>query len=193
MQIELCFSVYNDIIYTIIAAAGGNHVDKVLFEQLNGVYAPLRQRAQAFTARLNSAGHHAAWGWYADHTGKIDGEYCTEHFPIPVIDVAGGSCGGGCDVGFHIDEVFVEFQLTRGQIGSFDFGRLPGSLEVYGAEDYLRDFYHFGMDLQEIPARVLESGEAAVCVCTTLPGDADDSVLMSVVERCLGWKRAENM
>lgn len=60
-------------------------VDTALFQQLNRIYAPLRGRALRLTQALAQKGIGAAWGWYANHSVKVDGEYQAEEFPIPVI------------------------------------------------------------------------------------------------------------
>ena len=162
-------------------------MDKVLFDQLNAAYASLGRRASALKGALEEAGLRAIWNWYAYHSSLIDGEYRMEEFPIPVVDVEGGSHRGGCDVGFHMDEIFVEFQLSCGQAFGFDFGQLPYPFEVYGVEDYLHDFYRPGMDLDGIAARIMASGEKQVGVSLTLPGDTGTAALLAVVKNCRHW------
>ena len=164
-------------------------MDKVLFEQLNSAYAALGRRASALKCALAGAGIPANWNWYAYHSTLIEGEYRTEEFPIPVVDVEGGSHKGGCDVGFHMDEIFVEFQLGFDRAFGFDFGLIPQPFEVYGAEDCLHNFYTAGMDPDGIAARIMESGEREVCVSMLLPGDAETEEILAAVEicrRCLG-------
>ena len=162
-------------------------MDKVLFEQLNAAYASLGRRASALKGALEDAGLRAVWNWYAYHSTLIDGEYRMEEFPIPVVDVNGGCHGGGCDVGFHMDEVFVEFQLTCEQAFGFDFGQLPQPFEVYGVEDYLHDFYRPGMDLDGIASRIMSSGEHRVGVTLTLPGNTEIADLVSMVQDSRRW------
>lgn len=162
-------------------------MDKVLFEQLNAAYASLGRRASALKGALEDAGLRAVWNWYAYHSTLIDGEYRMEEFPIPVVDVNGGCHGGGCDVGFHMDEVFVEFQLTCERAFAFDFGVIPYPFEVYGVENYLQDFYRPGMDADGIAARIMASGEKLVGVSLTLSGSAEKEQLLSVVEQCRRW------
>lgn len=57
-------------------------VDTALFQQLNRIYAPLRGRALRLTQALAQKGIGTAWGWYANHSVKVDGEYQTEEFPF---------------------------------------------------------------------------------------------------------------
>lgn len=162
-------------------------MEKALFEQLNAAYSALGRRASALRGALEDAGIPAVWNWYAYHSTLIDGEYRVEEFPIPVVDAAGGSHQGGCDIGFHMDEMFVEFQMTCERAFGFDFGQLPQPFEVYGVEDYLHDFYRPGMDLDGIAARIMASGEKMVGVSLTLPGNTETAVLVSVVQDCRRW------
>lgn len=153
-------------------------MDQALFEQLNRVYAPLSRRARELKSALEKAGIPAAWEWYAFHSVKVEGEYVTEEFPIPVVTAA-----GLCDVGFDLDHIFLELQLPRERALALDYGKLPPEAEVYGAEAYLEDFYHPGMDRGEIVRRIEESGEATVCITGNFPKETDTEELLKAVRR----------
>ena len=158
-------------------------MDKVLFQQLNQVYAPLRGRAVHLTQALSRNGIDAKWGWYANHSVEVDGEYQTEEFPIPVVDV-----GDLCEIGFNLDGCWLEFQLPRAEALAFDWKQLPRDAEVYGVENYLMDFYHIGMDLSGIAARIEESSEQAVNAALAFPADVEFEILLAAVEDCRRWK-----
>ena len=157
-------------------------LDQRLFEQLNSAYAALGRRASALKVALTEAGERASWNWYAYHSTLIDGEYRVEEFPIPVVEVE-----GLCDIGFHMDEIFVEFRLSFDHAFGFDFGQLPQPFEVYGAEDYFHNFYTDGMDPDGIAARIMGSGEQEVCVSINLPGDTETDVLTALTADCRRW------
>ena len=158
-------------------------MDKVLFQQLNQVYAPLRGRAVHLTQALSRNGIDAKWGWYANHSVEVDSEYQTEEFPIPVVDV-----GDLCEVGFNLDGCWLEFQLSRAEALVFDWGQLPGDAEVYGVENYLMDFYHIGMDRSGVAERIAESTEQAVNAALAFPADVELEALLAAVEDCRRWK-----
>ena len=158
-------------------------MDKALFQQLNQIYAPLRGRANRLARALAEGGLKAEWGWYANHAVKIDGEYQGEEFPIPVMDV-----GDLCEIGFNLDDCWVEFQLSRKAALAFDWAQLPEGAEVYGVEQYLVDFYAAGMDRAGIAGRIAESAEQAVNIALTFPPDVEDSALLAAVEDCRRWK-----
>ena len=158
-------------------------MDKALFQQLNQVYAPLRDRARRLTQALAQQGVEAKWGWYSDHSVLIGGEYQTECFPIPVVDAA-----DLCEIGFQPDGCWLEFQLPRGAALALDWGRLPEDAEVYGVESYLTDFYHAGMDKAGIAGRIAQSTEQAVNAALSFPAGVETETLLAAVEDCRRWK-----
>ena len=166
-------------------------MDIAQLEALNGVYAPLVRRAKALCRSLKETGLSTRWGWYEDHSVFLDGEYRAEAFPIPVLEVEGGCHRGGCDVGLHVDEVFVEVQLPRRAALAFDWSQLPAPFEVYGVDDYLHDFYRAGMDVGGIAGRIGASGEDRVGVSLTFPWDTPDHVLLSAVSHGLRAAQSE--
>ncbi|MDE6259448.1 MAG: DUF3201 domain-containing protein [Oscillospiraceae bacterium] len=154
-------------------------MDKALFQQLNRIYAPLHSRALRLTQALAQRGIKAEWGWYNNHSVRVDGEYQTEEFPIPVVDV-----GGLCEIGLDSDGCWLEFRLPREAALAFDWGRLAEGLEVYGVDDYLLDFYRAGMDIAGIAGRIEASAEQAVNAALYFPADVEDQVLLAAVEDC---------
>ena len=144
-------------------------MDKALFQQLNQIYAPLRGRANRLARALAEGG--------------LKAEYQGEEFPIPVMDV-----GDLCEIGFNLDDCWVEFQLSRKAALAFDWAQLPEGAEVYGVEQYLVDFYAAGMDRAGIAGRIAESAEQAVNIALTFPPDVEDSALLAAVEDCRRWK-----
>ena len=62
------------------------------------------------------------------------------------------------------------------------------SVEVCGVENYLMDFYHAGMDISGIAARIAESTEQAVNTALAFPAEVELETLLSAVEDCRRWK-----
>ena len=96
-------------------------MDRALFQRLNQIYAPLRGRANRLARTLEEGGLKAKWAWYANHSVKVDGEYQTEEFPLPVVDV-----GDLCEIGLNLDECWIECHLPRAAALAFPWARLPG-------------------------------------------------------------------
>ena len=160
-------------------------MDRALFQQLNLIYASLRCRALQLTGALTQTGIQAKWGWYANHSVQVDGEYQTEEFPIPVVDVV-----ELCEIGFNLDGCWLEFQLPRAAALAFDWEQLPEGAEVYGVENYLLDFYRAGMDLAGVAGRIAASAEQAVNTALAFPVDVELEHLLTAVEDCRRWKGA---
>lgn len=156
-------------------------MDRAQFDQLNEIYTPLAGRAEALTRRLKAAGYSVCMGWYANHSVKLEGKYETEVFPIPVVAVDGLG-----DIGFDLDGVFLELQLPREKALDFDYGQLPEGAEVYGAEDYLGNFYRPGMDPEEVLRRIRESREETVCIAMSFPGHTEAGTLYDAVQMWCG-------
>lgn len=96
----------------------------------------------------------------------FNGHYCKgenglfeyEHYPIPVISVA-----GLCDVEIDFDDVGVTAKLGKDAALDFDYGKLRGyPFEAYGVQDYLADYYVDGMTLQQLKANVRASSETEI-------------------------------
>ena len=161
-------------------------MEKTLLEHLNGIFGALSAGAGKLTKTLQEEGLSAFWGWYAFHSVKVEGEYVTEEFPIPVV-----TAGEVCDVGFDLDQIFVELRLPRERALDLDYRKLAPGAEVYGAEEFLEDFYHEGMELGKICGRIRESGETTVCIAGTFPAGTDTQTLARAVRKalaCVGGK-----
>lgn len=159
-------------------------MEKKLLEQLNEIYAPLSHKARELRKALEAEGIHASWGWYAFHSVKVEGEYQTEEFPIPVV-----TAGEVCDLGLDLDRIFLELQLSRERALTLDWEKLSPEAEVYGAEAYLEDFYHPGMDMGDIRRRIEESGEATVCITGNFPKETGVEELLKAVHNALDCVR----
>ena len=155
-------------------------MDRARFEYLNEVFGPLAEGAGKLTKTLQEEGGSATWGWYAFHSIKVEGEYATEEFPIPVV-----TAEEICDVGFDLDQIFVELRLPREKALTLDYRKLAPGAEVYGAEEFLEDFYHEGMEIGEICRRIRESGETTVCIAGTFPAGTSCQILARAVGEAL--------
>ncbi len=140
-------------------------------ELLNTVYEPLCSHSKALCSYLKEEGISCTRGFYNLHAVRKGDGFFTEHFPIPVVTAQGLG-----DFGFELDHVFFEAVLPREKALSFDFSSLACAhdVEVYGAEDFLTDFYHAGMDIEGLPSRIEKSAEREVCLslkfaCNTPP------------------------
>lgn len=135
-------------------------MDTRRMEILNREYEPLRSHTHKMLKALTAAGLEYEWGYFAQHTVRNGEEWFFEHYPIPVITVRGMG-----EIGFDLNQTFVEFKMDRVKALSFDFTQLKGfAFEVYGIQEYLNDFYNARQSIQEIHDKIRGSDEEEVGV-----------------------------
>lgn len=65
---------------------------------------------------------------------------------------------GFCDVEIHLDYIAVTTKLSRQNALGNTFAKVSGyEFEAFGVEDYLSDYYHKGMSIQEMKKNILLS------------------------------------
>lgn len=83
-------------------------------------------------------------------------------------------------MGLSIDgRAWLELHIPREQALRLDYEALVKSfpqLEIYGAQDYLTDFYHVGMEAQAVLNRVESSGEKEIHLCFFLESGDEKNV-----------------
>lgn len=127
---------------------------------LNREYEPLRMHTHRMVHALAQSGYPCTWGFFAQHSIRNGADWFFEHYPIPVITME-----NVCEIGFDIQQTFVEFKLKREQAITFDFTQFSGiAFEVYGVVDYLNDFYHADRDIDQIHAEIEKSDEKEIGV-----------------------------
>jgi len=126
-------------------------MDTSRMEMLNREYEPLRAHTHQVLKALKASQFEYEWGYFAQHSVR-NGEACFfEHYPIPVITVR-----GICEIGFDLNQTFIEFVLGKAKALELDFTQLQGfDFEVYGMKEYLSDFYNSQMDIKDLHARIL--------------------------------------
>ena len=136
-------------------------MNEEMFHLLNSIYQPLCEKSQEIKRRLEEAGFSITSGFYNSHYIKCQGEYVREYFPIPVLFVPGIG-----DIGVDIDTVWVEITLPKEKAVVLDYPVLAGaySMEVYGTEGYLDDFYSAGADPCGVAGQISRSTETQICV-----------------------------
>jgi hypothetical protein len=135
-------------------------MDTKRMQVLNAEYEPLRTHTRNMVKALTSSGYECEWGYFAQHSVRNGDEWFFEHYPIPVITVK-----NVCELGFDLDQTFIEFKLKRDAAIAFDFTRFNGfTFEVYGLADYLNDFYNADQDIKDIHAKIGKSDEKEIGV-----------------------------
>ena len=128
-------------------------------EILRRVYDRLEACAAALLGALRAAGFSARMGFFNGHYRKDDsGQYRRDSYPIPELEV---ECL--CDVEIGPEEITVSALLSREDALSLDPAALSGfDFQIYGAEDYLLDFWEPGMSAAALRERIRQSSEAEI-------------------------------
>lgn len=155
-----------------------------IFQLLNTVYEPIYKYIQSFFKVLTlQEGYDCKWGFYNNHSIKKNGVWETEHYPIPVITIH-----EICDIGFDIDRTFVECKIKREKALEFQWKLLLDyRFEVYGAEDYLNDFYNESLSIESISLKITESMEQEIGITFHFGYLEDKSSLLELVKRLQEW------
>lgn len=133
--------------------SGGTRVDSIKI--LNEIYTVINQKKKELTKVFHEKGILSRCGYYNQHSVKIDGEWITEEYPIPVITIE--QVG---DLGIDLSHIFLEIVVAREQALKFNFHKLEHfRYEVYGIENYLNDFYNDTIPLTEIKDRIEKNNE----------------------------------
>ena len=134
---------------------------KRTMEELNRIYAPLKEKTVRIVNTLERLGAEVEWGWYAGHSVDRRGELFYEEFPIPVITVK-----DVCEIGVDLKGAFIEGKLFASEADGADFGLLKGlHFCVYGAESYLTDMFDSEKnDISELDELLFDTEETELCV-----------------------------
>jgi hypothetical protein len=115
------------------------------------------------------------------HEVKVDGEYVTEYFPLPEIEI--DNMAICADLGISLDmTVWFEITITREAALSINYSELTKDthLEVYGAENYLKDFYNDDMCSENVINAIEASNETQIHLCFYL-SSCDKETIKSFV------------
>lgn len=126
-------------------------------DELNKMYAPLVKKMQELTAALKGFGEKEVSGaFFNNHFHKDEnGGYAADVFPIPVISVK-----DLCDIEIDLEGISITTKLSKKNALVFDYFQLPEiDFEIYGVEDYLKDYYVKGDNLNQSLEMLEESGE----------------------------------
>lgn len=134
--------------------------------QLNEIYRPLHEAGKAALKIIRGLGYEARMVYCNLHETLVDGAYQTEYFPLPEIEIEGVAASADLGVGLDLS-AWLELTLPREKALLLDYADLAARfpIEVYGAEDYLSDFYRAGMDSGAVPALIRRSAEREIHVC----------------------------
>ena len=152
-------------------------MDASVFDKLNSIYIPMHNKCVELCQYLRDKGCKVSSGFYNNHSIKINDDFATEYFPIPVISVE--SIG---DIGIDIDNLWLEVVLSKENALKIDYNTLSDkySFEIYGIENYLSDMYNKHINLLEIENNIKQSEETRVCIAFDLPFDVNVDEILAI-------------
>lgn len=148
------------------------------YNALNEIYEPLHKKAKNIYKEIVSRGYKASFGWYNMHSVKCNGDYLTEFFPIPIITI--DSIG---DVGLDLDSTSIEVTISKEKALKIDYDDLIKnySIEVYGVDDFLSDFYNKSMLSSEIKTNIQNSNETQIHIAAEFDVETESSKLFEFI------------
>ena len=132
-----------------------------MVNRLNGIYKPIWDRANDIGGDLQDSSYSIKKGFFNNHSVKIDGNFVTEFFPIPVITIEGVG-----DIGVDLDHVWYEAVLSKDKALTIDYSSLAKeyNFEIYGSRDYLKDIYNGQTAISDIVPGIKDSPETDFCI-----------------------------
>lgn len=145
---------------------------------LNGIYKPLYEKTRFIYDKLKEKGYIVSYGWFNMHSVKHNDKFVIEYYPIPVIKVYNMG-----DIGIDMDSIFIECTLSKENSLKFDFNELTDkyTVEVYGTDDYMNDYYNKNLDIENLKSRINLSNEKQLKVCVYMNTDVCFDELLEVV------------
>lgn len=136
---------------------------------LNSVYEPLDRTGRAVLNAVRELGYSASIGYYNLHEVKVDGEYQTEYFPLPEIEIRDERLNA--DFGISLDRTgWLEITVARETALSLDYEKLgcDWEIEVYGVGDYLSEYYYGRERASEVRSFIEASEEKQIHIMFTV-------------------------
>lgn len=119
---------------------------------------------------------------YTGHYIKIQGKYCYQKYPLPVVVIP--QVG---DIGVNLDKVWFEFFVSKEVVGEIDFEWLIDTyeIEVYGGEDCMVDFYQAGDSGISVQRKIEESRQKQIGIAIYIRDDIKGEEVIKHFEEVL--------
>lgn len=150
-----------------------------VFKTLNAIYQPIYEYTQCFLKDLKGLGYAFEWNFHNNHYIRKDGEWLVEYYPIPVVTIK-----NICDIGIDINHIFIESKIKKEKVIELDWKMFSDyRFEVYGADNYLEDFYNSSLSLEALPQKINQSNEKEICVAFYFSYLDDKHVLLDMIKK----------
>lgn len=155
-------------------------MNQTLYKDLNEFYHFLEEKKNEIIQSLKGLNLKVSSGWFNGHYRKTDsGEWERESFPIPVISVH-----GICDIEIHDERLSLSTKMKKENALAFSFvPYIVYEFEAFGVEDYLADYFHPGMTLDEMKQQIEKSDESEIGFAIILPFDFNSRNLLDLIDK----------
>lgn len=148
---------------------------------LNSIYSGLNCRAKALAEKIRSlTSVNVAVGFYNGHFERMgDGRLVSSEYPIPEVEVK-----GLCDIEFHLEHIVMTAKLAKKEALQVDPIFLKSlTVEVFGVENYLEDYYDPSIEWSESLAKLKNSRESEFFFSFKFPHNRRDEHLLEFIRR----------
>lgn len=160
-------------------------MDMKTIQQLNDIFEPLHRKFNELKMILKRHGlDYYNAGWYNMHSVKYSDGFIEEYFPIPVLSVEGVG-----DIGINLDYIFIETNISKGKAEFLALDRFTEyDIEIYGVEDYLKDYYEPNIEQYSYKEKIHKSSEKEFHFTINLLGDISLSEVINVIYKLKDWE-----
>lgn len=153
-------------------------ISKDLLYEMNAAYLRLEKKCAGLITALKQQDFQAEAGWYNGHYQKnAEGGWSRDAYPIPVIGVK-----GLCDIEIQFDRISVSAKRNREEALTDSYGKLMGyEFEAYGVEDFLSDYCHPGMTVEDLQENIRSSDEREIGFSFYFPFEAEEKQISEFV------------
>ena len=155
-------------------------MDQTLYNDLNEFYHLLEDKKNEIIQSLKGLNLQMSSGWFNGHYRKTDsGMWEREAFPIPVISIH-----GFCDIEIHDERLSISTKMKKENALAFSFvPYIAYEFEAFGVEDYLADYFHSGMTLDDMKQQIEKSEEHEIGFAIMVPFDFSSRNLPDLITK----------
>lgn len=154
-------------------------------QQLNDIFEPLHKKFKELKSILKEHDFNCyKAGWYNMHSVKYNDDFINEYFPIPVLSVEGVG-----DIGINLDYIFIETIISKEKAELLRLDYFTDySIEIYGVEDYLKDYYQPNIEKEIYKEKICKSCEKEFHFTINLLGYISVDEIINIIFKLRDWK-----
>jgi len=154
-------------------------MNKEFLKELNAAYSLLETKKAEIVHALFHRIFTIECGWYNGHYHRDDdGSYFMDSYPIPVISVK-----GFCDIEIQFESIQITAKLSRNAALNQSYEKLKAyRFEAFGVEDYLADYYHDGLTVDDLKENIRSCDEKEIAFSFSFPFETEGKAFFEFVK-----------